>query len=68
MSEKEFHIATISRTDLKYAGYDITNVDNATMERLASALRNAYMNGIFWIDLPILADSLHIPKQAENAA
>ena len=61
-----FPIVSVSRADLEDKGYDTSNVDDATMERLASKLSDAYVENGFWIDLPIMADYLEIPKKEEN--
>ena len=34
------------------------------MMRLADKMANAYLDSAFWIDLPIIADHLEIPKRA----
>jgi len=57
-----FEITSVSREDLEGIGYDVSNIDDGTMERLASKMADAYCDGGFWIDLPILADHLGIPK------
>ncbi len=61
-----FPIASVSRADLEDKGYDTSEVDDATMERLASKMGDAYVENGFWIDLPITADYLEIPKKEEN--
>jgi len=61
-----FPIVSVSRADLEDKGYDTSEVDDATMERLASKLGDAYVENGFWIDLPIMADYLEIPKKEEN--
>jgi hypothetical protein len=53
----------VSRDDLEGLGYDVTSVDDATMLRLADKMADAYVESAFWIDLPILADYLKIPKK-----
>lgn len=58
-----FPITSVSREDLEGIGYDTSKVDAETMERLASKMADAYCDNGFWIDLPILADYLEIPKK-----
>ena len=58
-----FNITSVAREDLEGIGYDTSNVDDATMEQLASKMADAYCESGFWIDLPILADHLEIPKK-----
>jgi hypothetical protein len=57
-----FNITSVSREDLEGIGYDTSNVDDATMEHLASKMADAYCDNGFWIDLPIIAEYLDIPK------
>ncbi len=59
---QEFPITSVSRYDLEDAGFDIKNVDDDTMEDLASRMSEAYRELIFWIDLPILAEYTGIRK------
>lgn len=59
---QEFPITSICRADLKDAGFDINNVSDSDMERLANKMANAYCDNGFWIDMPIIADYLEIPK------
>lgn len=61
--QEYFNITSVAREDLEGIGYDTSEVDDATMERLASKMADAYCENGFWIDLPILADHLEIPKQ-----
>lgn len=63
---KEFPIASVSRYDLEDAGFDIKNVDDETMEDLASRMLDAYRECIFWIDIKILAEYLKIKKHKKS--
>lgn len=58
-----FNITSVHREDLESRGYDIRNISDATMERLADKMANEYLGGSFWIDLEIIADYLEIPKK-----
>lgn len=60
-----FPITGVQREDLESIGYDTTSVDDETMRQLASKMADAYCDNGFWIDLPILADHLEIPKKKE---
>ena len=63
-SDGFFRITSVHRFDLEDAGFDISNVDDATMDELADAMRDAYVDNGFWIDLPIIAEEvLGIPKR-----
>lgn len=61
-----FSITSVSREDLDAAGFDTSNVDDDTMERLADKMGDAYVSNGFWIDLPIIAEYLEIPKKENN--
>lgn len=58
-----FKITSISRNDLEAAGFDTSEVSDTTMEQLANRMRSAYLENGFWIDLPIIAEYLEIPRK-----
>jgi len=58
-----FPITSVHRDDLEGLGYDTSKVDDATMTELADKIADAYLDSAFWIDLPIIADHLEIPKK-----
>lgn len=60
--QESFNITSVSREDLEALNYDISNVDDETMERLASKLADDYCEQLFWTSLDIIAESLNIPK------
>lgn len=64
MRQLFFPITGVHRDDLEGEGYDTSKVDDSTMRRLASKMADAYLEASFWIDLPIIADELGIPKRA----
>ena len=61
-TNKTFPISELSREDLETLGFDSSKVDDATMERLASKLRDDYCEQLFWISLKTIAEYLEIPK------
>lgn len=63
MKKEHFAITSVSREDLEARGYETENVDDETMERLASKMSDAYCDNGFWVDLETLADHLGIPKK-----
>ena len=65
MKQESFNITSVCREDLQGIGYDTSKVDDSTMSHLASKMADAYCDNGFWIDLPILADALDIPKKDE---
>jgi hypothetical protein len=58
-----FPVTSVHRDDLAGLGYDTSKVDDATMTELAEKMADAYLDSGFWIDLPIIADHLEIPKK-----
>ncbi len=58
-----FKITGVHRDDLEVAGFDASNVDDATMERLASRMSDDYLEQLFWVHLPIIAEYLDIPRK-----
>ncbi len=62
--QEYFPITSVHRSDLEGLGYDVSDADDGTMAQLASKMANAYLEEVFWIDLPIIADHLGIPKKA----
>ena len=58
-----FPITSVHRDDLEGLGYDTSKVDDATMTELADKMADAYLDSAFWIDLPIIAEHLEIPKK-----
>ena len=59
---KPFNITSVCLEDLGGIGFDISNVNDGTMAHLASKMADAYCDNGFWIDLPIIAEALDIPK------
>jgi len=60
----DFPITSVCREDLESAGFNTKNVDDSTMERLASKMADAYCNDDFWTALETIAeDYLNIPKK-----
>ncbi len=59
---KDFVITSVAREDLESIDFNTQDVDDSTMEHLASKMADAYCDNGFWIDLPILAEHLGIPK------
>ena len=61
--EDSFEITSISREDLKEKGFDVSNVSDATMRKLASKMADDYCEQLFWISMEIIAEEgLGIPK------
>ena len=63
---RSYPITSVCRQDLEDAGFDTTNVDDRDMEHLASKMADAYCDDGFWIDLPIIAEHLEIPKKEKT--
>jgi len=57
-------ITSLSTGDLEGAGFDVSNVSQLQLDKLARKMENAYADGQFWQDLEILADLMEIPRKA----
>ncbi|MEX1014349.1 MAG: hypothetical protein WDZ80_04280 [Candidatus Paceibacterota bacterium] len=60
--DKHFDITSVHRDDLASAGFDASQVDDATMQHLASKMADDYCEQLFWDQLPIIAEILGIPR------
>jgi len=58
-----FSISRLSREDLEQKGFDTSNVDDDTMQRLADKLGEDYCEQLFWESLEILAECMDIPRK-----
>lgn len=56
-----FPITHVSRDDLEGQGFDTTDTDDCTMERIASKMGDAYCENGYWIDLDIIVEDV-VPK------
>lgn len=65
-SKKSFSISRLSREDLEEKGFDTSDVDDKTMERLASKLGDDYCEQLFWESLEIIAESMGIPRREDH--
>jgi hypothetical protein len=61
--KESFIVSEVSREDLECLGYDVSEVSDETMERLAKKLGDDYCDQLFWTSLDIIADYLEIPKK-----
>lgn len=57
-----FKITSVSRGDLEERGFDVSNVSDATMERLARKMADDYCEQLFWESMEIIAESLGIER------
>ena len=64
-NEGSCEVSSVHREDLEYIGYDVKQVDDATMQRLASKLSDSFSE-LFWDNLSIIADGLGIPKKGDD--
>ena len=63
---ESFPITSVSREDLEAKGFDTSEVDDDTMERLASKMGDDYCEQLFWTSLEIIAEYMGIPKKDEE--
>lgn len=65
-NEGFFDVVRIHRDDIESAGYDSSNVDDSTMERLASKMGDIMVEYYFWDMLPDLCELFEIPQKEES--
>lgn len=61
--KEHFEITSVSRADLEEKGFDVSDVTDETMERLASKMADDYLEQMYWISLEIIAEELGITKK-----
>jgi len=64
--KESFSISRLSREDLEEKGFDASDVDDKTMQRLADKLGDDYCEQLFWVSLDIIAESMGIPKKKRS--
>lgn len=63
-SKESFCISRLSREDLEEKGFDTSNIDDDTMQRIADKLGEDYCEQLFWISLEIIAEEgFNIPRK-----
>lgn len=63
-SQESFCISRLSREDLDSIGFDTSDIDDKTMQRLAEKLGEDYCKQLFWSSLEIIADEgFNIPRK-----
>jgi len=66
LDKEYFPITSLHREDLNSIGFDISNIDDGTMERIASKMANDYLDQLYWSSLEIIADALDVPRKGEK--
>lgn len=60
----EFPVSFVMRDDLKEKGFDVSNIDNETMESIASRMNEYSCNGIgYWDSLIEAAWECEVPRK-----
>lgn len=57
-----FYITSVHRDDLEERGFDVSEVTDADMRRLASKMGDDYCNQLFHESMEILADFMGFPR------
>lgn len=65
LQSEYFPITSLSRSDLEWKGYDLSNVDDDEIERIANKMGNAYLDNGYWEDLVAIADFENIPRKED---
>ena len=58
-----FYISSVHRDDLEDRGFDVSNVTDKQMRRLANQMSSDYCNQLFHESMEILAEGLGIPRE-----
>ena len=58
----DYPIIAVCAKELELAGYDIANVNEQTMYRLAERMQESYLSSSFYRDIRRAANELGIPK------
>lgn len=59
-------ITSVARDDVAEAGFDIENISDQDMERLADKMEDAYVGNSFWDDLKTIAEEIGFPKKKKS--
>lgn len=62
LKEGFFSITSVSRADLETLGFDVSNVTDDMMERIASKLADSYIPNGFWESLEYCGEMMEIPR------
>lgn len=60
--QNAFPVTSVCRDDLESLGFDVSNVSDLQMSRLASKMGDDYCEQMFWSSMEILADGMDIPR------
>ena len=61
-----FYITSVHRDDLEERGFDVSNVTDKQMRRLANQMSDDYCNQLFHESMEILAEGLGIPRKEKQ--
>ncbi len=61
-----FKVSYIHRDDLKFKGFDVSNVTDEDMRAIASVMNDVYLDGEFWDDLEYASDKIGVPRTEEE--
>ena len=65
---EDFVISTVSRADLESFGYDVANISDEEMRKLANKMGDDYCEQLYSSSLKFFADTLNFPKkQSKNS-
>lgn len=61
-----FYITSVHRDDLEERGFDVSNVTDKQMRRLANQMSDDYCNQLFHESMEILAEGLGLPRKEKQ--
>lgn len=59
----EFPITTICKEDVETAGFDVSNITDEQLKKIADNMEDMYLKDGFWHDLRASAEKVGIPKK-----
>lgn len=62
--EEDFPVAFITRHDVAFQGYDISDFTNDKMRELARKMGYAYLYNGYWEDMKTCAEAMGVPRKA----
>jgi len=65
-NQQDKPITTVCLNDLDTAGYQIENVSEEDLAKIANLMEDSYLENGFWHDLRAAADKVGIPKKSKK--
>lgn len=60
-----FEVTSISRCDLERLGYNVENITDEEMEKLAKLMADDYLEQLYWVSMDSIANRMGFKKNEE---